>query len=79
MDTMKVLAIFLAPLAAVLIFGVFGQAIKLLIARHMPDGWLKRALLVERFESQYSAASGRILKECIAYTERKRRRVGGDS
>lgn len=75
---MNELALLLAPLGAMLIFGVFGQAIKLLIARHMPNGWLKRALLVERFKSQYSPAGRRIERECIAYTERARRRVGGD-
>ena len=69
------LAIFFGPLAALLIFGVFGQALKLLIARNMNDGWLKNALLSERFKSKYSAASGRILRECVASTERQRDRV----
>jgi len=67
MDIYSVIGVALAPFAAALIFGVIGGGIRLAIARYMPDCWLKRELLVERFETQYSAANRRIAEEAAAH------------
>jgi hypothetical protein len=69
---MSYLGIFFGPLFALILFGVIGLAIRLAIARYMPDGWLKRQLLTERFKSQYSAANGKIASECVNARLRRR-------
>lgn len=50
----------LGPLGSLLLFGVIGLGIKWLIATKMPNGWLKRELLRERFPSKYSASNRRV-------------------
>jgi len=67
MDIYSVIGIALAPLAAALLFGVIGGGIRLAIARYMPDCWLKRQLLAERFKTQYSRANRRIAEEAAAH------------
>lgn len=64
-----------APLFALLLFGVFALAIKLAIARYMPDCWLKRQLLAERIKTAYSASNRRILEEADAYTRKRSKGV----
>lgn len=68
----RLLGIALGPLFALVVFGIMGTAIKVAIARHVPDGWIKRQLLAERFESTYSAGNGRIREECARYTSRRK-------
>jgi hypothetical protein len=51
---------FLAPIAAFLLFGVFGFWLKMLVAHYMPDGWLKRAILKDCFPSGLSEQSRRV-------------------
>ena len=68
MSTSAVLGILFAPLAAILLFGVLGAGLRLAIARYMPDCWLKRQLLVERFQTQYSRANRRIAEEAARHT-----------
>lgn len=74
MSTYALLGMLLAPLGAMLLFGVIGVGIRLAIARYMPDCWLKRQLLTERFKTQYSRANGRIAEEAARYT---REHAGG--
>lgn len=54
--------ILLGPLGSLLLFGVIGLGIKWLIATRMPDCWLRRELLRERFPSKYSASNRRVLE-----------------
>ena len=61
------IGVFLAPLAAAVLFGVIGGGLRLAIARYMPDCWLKRQLLIERIKTRYSAANGRISQEAAAH------------
>ena len=56
----------LAPVGALIIFGGIALPIKWAIATMMPDCWLKRQILVERFKSRCSA-SNRVV---IAQSER---------
>lgn len=60
----------LAPLFALLIFGVFALGIKLAIARYMPDCWIKRQLLAERIKTPYSASNRRILDDAAKRARR---------
>lgn len=53
--------VLLAPLGSLLLFGGIGLGIKWLIATRMPDCWLRRELLRERFPSKYSASNRRVL------------------
>ena len=71
MSTPALIGAALGPLFALLIFGVFALAVKLAIARYMPDCWIKRQLLAERFKTKYSAANRRIAQEA---SKRLRRR-----
>lgn len=75
MSEYTLIGVFLAPLAAVILFGVIGGGIRLSIARYMPDCWFKKQLLAERIKTKYSAANGRIAQEAAAYTRRKAERV----
>lgn len=72
---MNLIGIALGPLFALLLFGVIALAIKLAIARYMPDCWLKRQLLAERIETRYSASNGRIAQEAADCANRKAKRV----
>lgn len=67
MDVYSVLAVAAAPLAGAILFGVIGGGIRLAIARYMPNCWLKRQLLVERFKSQSSRANARIAEEAARH------------
>lgn len=71
MSSYALIGMVLAPLGAVLLFGVIGAGIRLAIARYMPDGWLKRQLLVERLKTQYSRANRRIAEESARYTRER--------
>lgn len=53
---------FLGPIASLVLFGVIGLGIKWLIATRMPDCWLRRELLRERFPSKYSTSNRRVLE-----------------
>ena len=61
----------LGPLAALLLFGVFGLGIKWLIATYMKDGKLKRALLRERIRSKYSESNRRVLEHAARHPRGK--------
>ena len=76
MDAYSIIGIALAPLFAAFLFGVVGVAIRLCVARYLPDGWLKRQLLAERFKTQYSRANGRIAQEAAANPRGYRGRIG---
>ena len=65
----------LGPIAALILFGVIALALKLCIARYMPDCWLKRQLLAERIKSAYSASNRRVLEQAAAYTRQKSERI----
>lgn len=58
----------LAPVGALVIFGVIALSIKWLIASYMPDGWLKTQLLRERWHSKCSRANRRVLEQAARYT-----------
>ena len=64
-----------APVAALIIFGGIALPIKLLIANHMPDGWLKRHLLRERWNSKCSSSNRRVLEQAARYTRCHANRV----
>jgi hypothetical protein len=64
-------AVILAPLAA-LGLAALALAIKLAIARYMPDCWLKRALLKERVRSAYSESNRRVIEEAARRSLGKR-------
>lgn len=49
-----VVALILKPFGAFLIFGVIGLSIRWAIHKWMPDCWIKRQLLAERFKSAAS-------------------------
>lgn len=68
MEYIHLLGAAAGPLFAMLVFGVFAQAVKLYIARNMPDCWLKKQLLSERIKTQYSAANRCILEQAARYT-----------
>lgn len=67
MDLPGILALLVAPLFAAFLFGVVGVGIRLAIARLMPDCWLKRQILAERFKTKYSRANGRIAEEAARH------------
>jgi len=79
MDIYSVIGLMLAPLAAGLIFGVIGGGIRLGIARYMPESWLKRQILKERFKSQYSAANAIIQAQADAHPMGWRHFIGSQS
>lgn len=68
---MWALGVAAGPLAALILFGVIALGIKLLIARKMPDGWLKDQLLRERIKSRYSASNRRILEQSVSRSRRQ--------
>lgn len=63
--------ILLGPLGSLILFGVFGLGIKWLIATYLPNGWLRRELLRERFASKYSASNRRVLQQAIRSDSRR--------
>lgn len=65
----------LGPIAGLILFGVIALAVKLCIARYMPDCWLKRQLLAERIKSTYSASNRRVLEQAAAYSREKSKGV----
>lgn len=68
-----VYGVILAPFGALIIFGGIALPIKMAIARWMPDGWLKRNLLAERWNSRCSRSNGRVLAQAAAYTLRHKK------
>lgn len=69
--------ILLAPLGALIIFGGIALPIKWLIASFMPDCWLKKNLLAERWHSKCSSANRRVLEQAARYTRNHSNRVIG--
>ncbi len=63
--------VLLAPLGSLILFGGIALGIKWLIATYMPDGWLKREILKERFPSKYSESNRRILEQAARRSLRK--------
>lgn len=55
--------VLLAPAGALLIFGGVALPIKWVIATLMPDGWLKRQILAERFKSKCSASNRAVIAQ----------------
>lgn len=66
-----VIATLLAPLAALIVFGVIALGIKWLIATYMPPGKLRDAILRERFSSGYSEANRRVLEQAVRSDRRR--------
>ena len=73
MELPKLLGIAAAPLMSLFLFGGVALGIKWLIATKMPDCWLKRQLLAERFQSKYSASNLRILQKASEFAIKPRR------
>ena len=59
--------VLLAPVGALIIFGGIALPIKWAVATLMKDGWLKRQILVERFESKCSESNRRVLKQAASH------------
>lgn len=76
MDIYTVIGVALAPLGAVILFGVIGSGIRLAIARYMPECWLKRQLLAERIKTKYSAANKRIADQADLHPKGWRHFIG---
>ena len=68
MDSLpRLLGVLFAPLMSLFLFGIVALGIKWIIATRMPDCWLKRQLLAERFKSKYSASNRRVLEKASEF------------
>ena len=73
MELPRLLGVLAGPLVSLALFGGLALGIKWLIATKMPDCWLKRQLLAERFKSKYSASNLRILQKASEFAIKPRR------